>query len=94
MTILESRPPDVVVLNLEFLKPFAATNITEFSFVPEGDQTNVSWSMYGKRNFMMKAFCLFMDMDEMVGGDFEKGLASMKSIVEAAPPRAETDEKG
>ena len=94
MTIVESRPPEVVVLNLEFLKPFAATNVTEFSFVPEGDQTNVSWSMYGKRNFMMKAMCLFMDMDKMVGGDFEKGLVSMKSIVEAAPAPPDTDEQG
>lgn len=94
MTIVESRPPEAVVLNLEFLKPFAATNVTEFSFVPEGDQTNVSWSMYGKRNFMMKAMCLFMDMDKMVGGDFEKGLVSMKSIVEAAPAPPDTDAQG
>ena len=93
MTIVESRPPDTVVLNLEFLKPFAATNITEFSFVPEGDQTNVSWSMYGKRNFMMKAFCLFMDTDKIVGGDFEKGLAAMKSVVENRSAQAEGNDK-
>jgi hypothetical protein len=56
---------------------------TEFTFKPEGDQTKVTWTMSGKNDFMGKAFGLFMDCDAMVGGDFEKGLANMKAIVEA-----------
>jgi hypothetical protein len=74
MTLTESRPSELVRIKLEFLKPFAAVNTTEFSFAPQGsDSTTVTWSMDGKNNFMSKAFCLFMNMDKMVGGDFEKG---------------------
>jgi len=85
MTIAESRPSDLVRIKLEFLKPFASVADTEFTFKPEGDQTAVTWSMSGKNNFMAKAMCLFMSMDKMIGSQFEKGLADMKAIVEAAP---------
>jgi uncharacterized protein YndB with AHSA1/START domain len=84
MTILESKPGELVKIKLEFLKPFKATNTAEFTFKPEGDNTNVTWSMYGKNNFMGKAFHLIIDCDKMVGKDFEKGLASMKSVVESS----------
>src|SRR5262249_6052217 len=82
MTLTESHLPDSITIKLEFVRPFAATNDVEFTFQPVGDQTSVTWAMSGKNNFMSKAICLFMNMDKMVGGDFEKGLASMKSIVE------------
>lgn len=84
MTITESRPSEVIRMKLEFLKPFAATNETEFTFKPEGNQTAVTWTMSGKKNFMSKVFCLFMNMDKMVGGDFEKGLTALKSLSESA----------
>lgn len=84
MTITESRPSDLIRIKLEFLKPFAATNHTEFTFNPVGNQTAVTWRMEGQNNFIARAVCLFMNMDKMVGGQFEKGLASMKSVVEAA----------
>lgn len=82
MTILESRPSEMVQIRLEFLKPFKATNTAEFTFKAEGDQTKVIWSMFGKKGFMFKAFGMLMDMDKMIGGDFEKGLAAMKAVVE------------
>lgn len=87
MTITESRPSDLIRIKLEFFKPFRATNTTEFTFNPEGDRTAVAWSMTGQNNFMAKAVHLFMNMDKMVGGQFEKGLAQMKSVVEAAAKR-------
>jgi len=83
MTITESRPSDLIRIKLEFFKPFAATNTAEFTFKPEGNQTAVTWSMTGNNNFMAKAVHLFMNMDKMVGGQFEKGLAQMRSVVEA-----------
>jgi uncharacterized protein YndB with AHSA1/START domain len=83
MMITESRPSDLIRIKLDFLKPFEATNTAEFTFKPEGNQTAVTWSMEGQNNFIAKAVCLFMNMDKMVGGQFEKGLASMKSIAEA-----------
>jgi uncharacterized protein YndB with AHSA1/START domain len=91
-TIVESRPNELVQIRLEFQKPFQATNTAEFTFKPEGEQTVVTWSMFGQNNFMGKAISLFMDCDKMVGGDFEKGLASMKSIVEAQPAPADKDD--
>jgi hypothetical protein len=87
MTILESRPSDLVKIKLEFMKPFKATNAAEFTFQPQGAQTAVTWSMSGRNNFFLKAFGLFMNMDKMIGGDFEKGLASMKAVSEAASKR-------
>src|SRR3989337_1942580 len=54
-TITESRPSDLIKMELEFVMPFAATNTVEFTFKPEGDQTAVTWSMAGKNNFMGKA---------------------------------------
>jgi Polyketide cyclase / dehydrase and lipid transport len=84
MTIMESRPSDLILIKLEFLKPFKATNTAEFTFKPEGSRTVVTWSMTGKNNFFFKAFGLFMDCDKMVGKDFEKGLAAMKSAAETA----------
>jgi carbon monoxide dehydrogenase subunit G len=84
MTIVESAPNNLIRIKLEFLKPFKATNTAEFTFKPDGNQTDVTWSMTGKNNFFFKAFGLFMDCDKMIGKDFEKGLASMKSVAEAA----------
>ena len=86
MTITESRPGELVRIKLEFFKPFAATNTAEFSFKPSAGGANeatvVTWSMAGQNNFLSKAICLFVDMDRMVGGMFEQGLAQMKTVVE------------
>lgn len=87
MTILESRPSDFIRIKLEFVRPFKATNVAEFTFKPEGGQTLVIWSMSGKNNFMFKAVGMFMDCEKMVGGDFEKGLAGIKSLAETAAAR-------
>ncbi len=84
LTITETRPHDLIRLKLEFLRPFRATNEVEFTFEPERTQTLVTWSMTGTNNFIGKVFGLIMNMDKMVGGDFEKGLASLSSIVEKA----------
>jgi uncharacterized protein YndB with AHSA1/START domain len=82
MTLIESRPNDLIRVRLDFLKPFRSTSIAEFTFKPEGDHTVVTWSMSGRNNFITKAVHLVMDMDKMIGGNFEKGLASMKAAVE------------
>ncbi|HXE42018.1 MAG TPA: SRPBCC family protein [Candidatus Baltobacteraceae bacterium] len=81
MTIVESRVNELVGFKLEFLKPFKATNTAEFTFQPRGNQTVVSWTMTGKSNFFFKVFGLFMNCDDMVGKDFDKGLANLKSVV-------------
>jgi len=87
MTLTESRPAELVRIRLDFVKPFEATSMVEFAFKAEGDKTTVAWTMEGKNNFVCKAFSLFMNTDKMVGGDFEKGLAQLKSVAESAPKK-------
>jgi hypothetical protein len=84
MTIIDSKPGESVKFRLEFLKPFAATNIAEFTFKAQGNQTQVTWTMDGKSNIAFKVMGLFMDCDKMIGKDFEAGLAQLKAVVETA----------
>ena len=82
LTITESRLPDFVRVKLQFLKPFPGTSDAEFTFKPEGERTLVTWSMVSGCNLVAKAFHLFVDMDKMLGTDFEKGLAGIKTVLE------------
>jgi hypothetical protein len=84
-TIIESRPSELIRVQLEFVRPFAATSIAEFTFKPEGERTAVTWSLNGHNNFIAKAMGLVVNTDRMIGGDFETGLAQMKSAAEAGP---------
>jgi hypothetical protein len=83
MTILESKPDEMISMKLDFLKPMKATNMTQFSFKPEGDNTQVTWAMSGENNFISKAFSLVMDMDKLVGKDFEEGLSNLNTVAQA-----------
>jgi uncharacterized protein YndB with AHSA1/START domain len=82
MTITESKVNELIRFRLEFLRPFQATNVAEFNFKSESGQTVVTWAMTGKSNFFFKVFGLFMNCDDMVGKDFEKGLANLKAVGE------------
>jgi hypothetical protein len=84
MTITESNPHQLITFRLDFLKPMQATNIAEFTFDPDGGQTIVTWSMSGHNNFMGKLMGLIMNCDKMVGGQFQQGLAALKTVVEAS----------
>jgi uncharacterized protein YndB with AHSA1/START domain len=85
MTIEKSERPSQISIKLEFFKPFAATNTATFTFVPTAEGTTVTWAMDGKNGFVSKAASLVMDMDKLVGGDFERGLAELKVLAESAP---------
>lgn len=86
MTVLESLPHEKIVIQLEFFRPMADTAQVVFTFSPDGDKTKVDWTMSGEQNFMEKAFCMMMDLDAILGADFEKGLASLKARAEQAAP--------
>ena len=83
VTITHSRPSELVRARLDMIKPLAASNLVEFTLVPQGDHTVVTWSMVGRNGFVSKALGLVMNMDRMVGGQFEKGLANLKTVTEA-----------
>jgi hypothetical protein len=85
MTVMESTPSSLVRIQLDFLTPFKGTNTADFTFQPQGEETLVTWAMYGKSSFIPRIFCslMFMDMDKMIGGTFEKGLQDLKATVES-----------
>jgi uncharacterized protein YndB with AHSA1/START domain len=91
MTITDAHAPDKVAIKLEFMKPWEATNATTFTLKPAGAGTSVTWAMDGNQNFMAKAFGLFMNMDSMIGKDFEQGLANLNAPA-GAEAKKEADE--
>lgn len=82
-TIIESLPHELIRIRLEFIRPFAGVNTAEFTFVPQGTATEVTWSLLSPCNFMSKGVGLLINMDKMIGGDFETGLANLKRQVES-----------
>lgn len=82
MEITESSPPSKVALNLNMIKPFEAHNVVEFTLEPQGDATRVTWAMNGRTPYIAKIVHVFMNVDRMVGDDFETGLANLKTLAE------------
>jgi len=85
MTLRELQQDRKAVYSLDFRKPFKGTNAAVFDIEPSGSGSKVTWTMTGKNNFISKGIGLFIDMDKMIGDQFEKGLADMKRIAESQP---------
>jgi uncharacterized protein YndB with AHSA1/START domain len=83
MEILDAPPPRQITIKLDFKRPFEANNTAEFTLQPQGDATAVTWVMRGKNIFIGKVMSIFVDMDKMVGKDFETGLANLKAATES-----------
>jgi len=81
MEITDSSPSSIKI-NLDFVKPFTAHNKVEYTLQPKGDATDVTWAMYGDSPFISKLMGIFFNFDKLVGGDFETGLANIKTIAE------------
>ena len=83
ISIREALPPHKLVFDLHMIKPFEGRNTASFTLAPEGDgSTRVTWSLDDKHNLMLKTMTIFMDMDRMIGKDFEVGLTQLKTLVE------------
>jgi uncharacterized protein YndB with AHSA1/START domain len=89
LTILESKPDERIEIEQAFVRPFEGKARMTFTFAPAGEGTRVTWKMEGTNGFIGKAMCLFMDMDAVIGKDFEHGLAHLKAVVEPGGPAAE-----
>ncbi|MEO5692656.1 MAG: SRPBCC family protein [Usitatibacter sp.] len=85
MEIKDAQAPGKVVIALDFIKPIEGHNTATFLLEPKGDTTQLTWTMTGPSRFLTKVIGVFMSMDRMVGGDFEKGLAGLKAISETKP---------
>ena len=83
MEILDVAAPSKIVIKLDFFKPFEGHNTAEFTLLPQGDGTSVTWVMRGPSSLMSKVMQVFMDLDKMIGKDFEAGLANLKRLTEA-----------
>jgi uncharacterized protein YndB with AHSA1/START domain len=88
--IIEAEPNEKVVSDLEFIKPWESKSVTTYALAPAESGTRITWSMDGSNDFMGKAMSIFMNMDQMIGADFEKGLASLKKIAEAEAAAMDT----
>lgn len=82
MEVVESTPPTKLMMKLDFLEPFPANNMAEFILEPRGDSTVVTWAIYGPSPFMSKLMGIFMNIDTMIGKEFETGLANLKAQME------------
>jgi hypothetical protein len=86
MEILDASSPSKIVIKLDFFKPFEGHNTAEFTMLPQGDATNsgttVTWAMYGPAPLMSKVMQVFMNLDKMIGKDFEAGLLNLKKLTE------------
>ena len=82
MEILDTSVPSKIVIKLDFFKPFEGHNTAEFTMLPQGDATNLVWLMHGPAPFMSKLMQVFMNVDNMVGKDFEVGLANLRKLTE------------
>src|SRR6478752_3223028 len=82
MEILDSSAPSKIVIKLDFFKPFEGHNTAEFTMLPQGDATHVTWLMHGPAPFMSRVMQVFINFDNMIGKDFEVGLANLKKSAE------------
>lgn len=82
MEIIDVSAPSEIVIKLDFFTPFEGHNTAEFTMLPQADGTNVTWLMHGPAPFMSKVMQVFINIDHMVGKDFEVGLASLKRLAE------------
>jgi uncharacterized protein YndB with AHSA1/START domain len=82
MEILDASAPAKIVIKLDFFTPFEGHNTAEFTMLPQGDATHVTWLMHGPAPFMNKVMQVFMNLDKMIGRDFEVGLANLKRLTE------------
>ena len=82
MEITDAVEPSSVQIALDFLKPFKSSSTTTFNLKPQGEATEVTWTMTGPKTLMTRVMGVFKSMDKMVGPDFEKGLNQLKGAAE------------
>lgn len=80
--IIQSIANQNVKTQITYEKPMVMEQVSDMTLTAKNGGTAVKWSVVGKNSFMGRLFCTFMNMDKMVGGEFEKGLNKLKNIVE------------
>jgi Polyketide cyclase / dehydrase and lipid transport len=80
MEILDTSVPSKITIKLDFFTPFEGHNTAEFTMLPQGDATNITWTMHGPASLMSKVMQVFINLDKMIGKDFETGLSNLKKL--------------
>lgn len=88
MTVTAAKEGESLTMDLEFVEPWQSKAETGFALAADGEGTKVTWTMSGDNDFMGKAMGLFMDMEGMIGKDYDEGLSNLKKKVESASPAA------
>lgn len=91
LEIMDASPPSEIMMDLEFVRPFEVQNIVEFKIEPQGDASHVTWAMHGPMPFVSKVMSVFVDMDQLIGSDFETGLANLKALAERSRDQPVTE---
>ena len=84
MEITDTSPPLRVTMALNFTRPFKNNCIVDFTLEPESDSTVVTWAMTGPTPFVSKIMHVMINMDKMIGKEFEAGLTNLKALAEKA----------
>lgn len=82
ITIIDTTPPKEVVMALHMIQPFEGRNHVVFSLDAKGDSTTVTWTLEDQHTYLLKIVSTFINLDKMIGGDFEAGLAKLKTLAE------------
>ena len=90
ITAVESNAS--VTESLHFLAPMASEAVVVMKMTPEGEKTRVSWGFDSEQTLPSKAFGLIMDVEALIGPDFEKGLGRIQAIAEPAARAREAQE--
>ncbi len=83
ITVTDAVPSSAVKMALVMTEPFAADNVVEFTLRPDGTGTQLTWAMHGASPYLAKLMGVVFNMDKMVGGNFDTGLADLKKLAEA-----------
>jgi hypothetical protein len=84
MTLVESRPGELVKVNVDMVKPMEGSSRSEFTFKPDGDKTAVTWHMSAHHNFLQKAMCLVMNGKKMMREMMDEGLSKMNTAAKSS----------
>ena len=84
MSIADVTAPSRVAVDVMFEKPFPSSSSSVFTLAPEGTGTRVTWTMTGRKSLINRVMGIFVSMDKLIGPDFERGLAQLKSVAESS----------
>jgi len=82
MIITESVVPSKVSVKVDWIKPFEAHNLNEFTIHAQGSETKVVWNIQASNLYAMKVNGIFVKIESAFGKHMESGLNNLKRVAE------------